>query len=76
MVDAVPGMTLSLFGWCSSGDHTNCRRKVRGFTYEGKKLVWRDIIYYCSCDNKKCECFKQEKVPFSKSIVNVELPNG
>lgn len=67
-------MTLTLFGWCAVGDHKNCTRKTRGFFFENKKLVWRNTINYCSCTYKKCECFKQEKVPFNKSIVNVELP--
>lgn len=67
-------MTLTLFGWCGTGQHDKCKRKTRGFYFEGKRLVWTNTINYCSCQNKKCECFKMEKVPFDKAIVNVELP--
>lgn len=67
-------MTLALSGWCQVGDHANCNRKSRGFYFEGKKLIWRDNIIYCSCKVRKCPCYKQEKVPFDKAITDVELP--
>lgn len=67
-------MTISLFGWCATGDHKNCRRKNRSFIVEKKQVVWLNTLNYCACTNKKCECFKQEKVPFNKAITNVELP--
>lgn len=64
------------FSWCLDGSHDKCRQKYRRFVNERNKIVWLDEIAYCDCPVKSCECYKMEKVPFTKSLVDVELPDA
>lgn len=60
-----------MFGWCSSGQHDICRRKVRRFLIDGKKntVTWLDEYSVCQCKKRGCACHvpaKDRKKPAAK----------
>jgi len=54
---------MSMFGWCSAGQHDTCRREAKRFTLDPKKntIIWSDEVSVCECTKRGCKCFVPAK---------------
>lgn len=51
---------MSMMGWCSAGDHENCKREYERFYFETRRgksiIVWTGEMVYCECIKRGCKC--------------------
>lgn len=58
---------MSTFGWCMTGKHSECRRRVQRFIHtpatrkQKAGVEMLDEYYECQCTKRSCKCYVPAK---------------